>query len=421
MPATISHQLSATTPDDPNYEIQVKHWNSVHAVTLSAVGSEIIGAFSNLNGLSFGTEPSGKITGSYTVPSVPAQSIQTQNMVSVQGSTGSVVFANANNVTFGFNASTITASASYSQSTAPSSIVGSNATYTSGAVVFTGSNAVTVRSAAGQKIIIDVPVQTTQTDGFVNSVSVVGNTAGNTSAGTGSIVFAGGPNITLSGSTAAGGMTLSVSAAAAAAGGATIQSYWNPDTPAGSFAVSDAALSLLPFFIGGNMTVTRCMLLGHLTQTNSSTSAASSGALSISLGLYTMSGSTASLASSGSTAYTWTTGTNSTQSTANQYVIFSGTRYRDLTVGSWAVTPGNYLMGVWIRTSNAGSWTWFGNSSYSLVSHVFTSQTAQYLPGFSTSSFTTGMPASVNVTNVNYVRTGASANRQVYFQLMGSV
>lgn len=69
MPATISHALSMTTPNDPAYENQPQHWNSSHAVTLNAVGSELIGAFSNANGLSFGTEAGGGITGSYTVPS----------------------------------------------------------------------------------------------------------------------------------------------------------------------------------------------------------------------------------------------------------------------------------------------------------------------------------------------------------------
>src|SRR6266850_2128392 len=73
MPATIGHVLSATTPDDPAYEIRPSHWNSDHAVTLNVVGSEVIGAFSNSNGLSFGTEAGGGITGSYTVPTVPAQ------------------------------------------------------------------------------------------------------------------------------------------------------------------------------------------------------------------------------------------------------------------------------------------------------------------------------------------------------------
>lgn len=81
--------------------------------------------------------------------------------------------SNGNNVSFGIAAGVITATASYSQSTAPSAIVGSNATYTSGSVTFTGSNAVTVRSTTGQQIVIDAPVQTVQTQSLV---SVQGST-----------------------------------------------------------------------------------------------------------------------------------------------------------------------------------------------------------------------------------------------------
>ena len=44
-----------------------------------------------------------------------SQTVQTQNMVSVNGSTGNISFQNGNNVTFGFNASTVTASASFNQ------------------------------------------------------------------------------------------------------------------------------------------------------------------------------------------------------------------------------------------------------------------------------------------------------------------
>jgi hypothetical protein len=94
MPGTISHVLSATTPDDPNYEIQVKDWNSVHAFTYEAAGSEIIGAFSNDNGVSFGTEAGGKVTASYT------QSTHAHT---------EFVFSNSNGVSFGTNGSTVTA------------------------------------------------------------------------------------------------------------------------------------------------------------------------------------------------------------------------------------------------------------------------------------------------------------------------
>lgn len=141
--------------------------------------------FSNSNGLAFGMSDNSVITGSYTqsiapsgisvgtlanftsgtvllsasnnitlstttnatgnqvvLLSVPSQSIQTQNMVSVQGSTGDISFANANNVTFGFNNSTITASASMAQSTQPYNILaaGTQTANTTGSVVLSNSN-----------------------------------------------------------------------------------------------------------------------------------------------------------------------------------------------------------------------------------------------------------------------------------------
>lgn len=89
MPATVGHNLSATTPDNPSFEIRPSHWNSVHDVTLNISATEISGLFSNANGLSFGLS-NNSITGSYTVPTA-------------------FVFSNSNGVSFGTNGSTITA------------------------------------------------------------------------------------------------------------------------------------------------------------------------------------------------------------------------------------------------------------------------------------------------------------------------
>jgi len=52
---------------------------------------------------------------------------------------GTVVFSNSANVSFGLNGSTVTASASYSQSTAPSGIAAAGGTATSGTVLFSNS------------------------------------------------------------------------------------------------------------------------------------------------------------------------------------------------------------------------------------------------------------------------------------------
>jgi hypothetical protein len=185
--------------------------------------------------------------------------------------------------------------------------------------------------------------------------------------------------------------------------------------PAGSFGSSNAGLSLLPVQIPVNVDATRIVLLGHLTGASNS-----SGSLSISIGVYTLSGSTASLASSTSRLIAWTSGTTNTTA-GGAFGGQSGTRYRSLDLGgTWLFTPGNYLMAFWARTSNAGSWTWYGvDQSVSIAGEVDTAMTQQFLPGFSTSSVT-AMPSSINVTDTNYVRTGVSALRQPGYLFMGT-
>ena len=78
-------------------------------VILAGGGSAAPFALADSNGISFGTNGS-QVTASYTVPNVPAQSVQTQNLVSLLGSTGNIIFADSNGISFGGNASTVTAS-----------------------------------------------------------------------------------------------------------------------------------------------------------------------------------------------------------------------------------------------------------------------------------------------------------------------
>jgi hypothetical protein len=80
--ATISHALSATGTNDPAAEVQLQHWNSGHAASVVLAAAAVVGLFSNLNGMSFGTTD-GAITGSYTVPA--AQSVQTQPAGNIAG------------------------------------------------------------------------------------------------------------------------------------------------------------------------------------------------------------------------------------------------------------------------------------------------------------------------------------------------
>lgn len=122
------------------------------------------------------------------------QSVQTQNSIQVNGSSGSIVFTAGNNITLSQNASTITVSAAnqsvQSQNLVDISLSGNTAgvltLISSGTAILAGGNNVTI-SQNGQSITISAFNQTVQTQ---NLVSVNGST--------GNISFVAGPNISLS-------------------------------------------------------------------------------------------------------------------------------------------------------------------------------------------------------------------------------
>lgn len=145
---------------------------------------------------------------------------------------GTVIFSNSNQVSFGLAGSkTLTADFEMNISMAGNTtgVTSSNVKNFS----IEGDGAVTVGWEAPGLIHISAPaigtavkaVASVGSTGTIkryapedhqhaglNSVSIAGNTAGATTAGAGSVVFAGGANITLSCTTAAGGMTISVAA-----------------------------------------------------------------------------------------------------------------------------------------------------------------------------------------------------------------
>jgi hypothetical protein len=233
MPATVSHALSATTPDDPDYEIRPSHWNSVHLVTFSASGSEIIGAFSNSNGVSFGTEAGGGITASYTqsthshstAPGAIAAGSQT-------ATSGTVIFADSNGLAFGMSGSS-QITGSYTVPTQTNQTLGfyassnttaqsSSSTFDARTVTFRGAGVASVGFSAGE-VVISVP----SGGGGLTNINV---SAGTTSNNLSNIVFSNSNNVSfgLSGSTITGTATFnqtvesqSVGMSTQTAGGAT--------------------------------------------------------------------------------------------------------------------------------------------------------------------------------------------------------
>lgn len=125
--------------------------------------------------------------------------------------------SDSNGLVWGTNASTVTGSytqSTHSHATFPSAIVASDATYTSGSVVFTGSNDVTVRSAAGQKVVIDVSLST-----HSHSTGPSAIQASNATFTSGTVVFSGSTNVTVQ--TAGAGVNQTILFSAPDAGGAT--------------------------------------------------------------------------------------------------------------------------------------------------------------------------------------------------------
>jgi hypothetical protein len=209
--ASVFHSLSATTPDDPTAEIQPQHWNSGHGATITLAAAAVIGLFSNVNGISFGTTD-GAITGSYTVPT---QSVQTQPSGNIAG----VGFTSTTTAGTDIKATQNTAGLSmavpaYLTTYAAQSVQ----TQPSGAIAGTGF---TTATTAGTEIkgtlntaglSMGVPAYLTAAAGGGFSAGVSGgNTSGDTGATGTRVVFAGGNNITLSQATNANGATITVS------------------------------------------------------------------------------------------------------------------------------------------------------------------------------------------------------------------
>jgi len=388
---------------------------------------------------------------------------------------GTVVFAGAGIITLSQSTAagslaTITISATAAAASAVSAIgvsTGGNTAGTTGTTqgtyVLAGGNQITLSQSTAAGSVATVTISGRDAV-FGAGVSNVGNTAGSTGTTFGTIVFAGGNNITLSQSTAAGSLaTITVSAANSATvvsgigvstGGNTLGSTGttlgtvvlaaignvtlSQSTAAGSlatisvsvqnqrmtaftfptdfqetnFTISNATLSLLKMFVPLDITATRVQVLMDLTGNSNST-----GALTMSLGIYTLSGSTASLATSGSRNLTWTSGSATTVSTI--YGGVSGTRYRTLGI-NLTITPGDYLVAWHFRTTNNGTWRIFGAQAASIVGAVDPNETNYFLNGTSVSSFTTAMPASINVTDTNYARTGVAALRQPGMIMIGT-
>lgn len=500
--------------------------------------------FSNANGLAFGMNGS-TVTGSYTQA---AQTNQTVGLYASSQTTGqsssstidarSLTVVGAGNISAGLSAGSLVISgAAGGQTNQTLGIYGSSqttgqsssSTVDARSLSIVGAGAISV-GLSGGSFLVSAP-QTTSFTPFQEGLSNSGNTSGNTGTVSGQVLWFGTNGITLSGSTNAGSMSITISGVTGGAGGAGI-SAGTQSTNGGtvvfsnsnnvSFGMSNSSI-VTASFSATQVSSVGMYALGNTTQNSSTTldqrtlsfnaiggitagfsngsiqlsapatsSLSATGAVSISTngstisigapnygtmsywdndvsqasiaatqlgvgsvflqqismpanavisalreyvsgsfssssnssyagtvsmraGLYTLNGSTLSLATSGSQTYAFTNTSN------NSTASLSGVRGMTLPLAA-TLTPGNYWLGIWSSTASANA-NWYTLSnvyqtvaglSFSGLFGAAANASNQLVLGqgiFSTTS--TNLPASIALAAI----TGSGANSQPLINL----
>jgi len=139
---TVFNSAGVTATTNATALVRPSDWNSVHNQFVTISGNTLNA--STASGSNIIYQGAGNISlfaTSDTLIFSGSQSVQTQGTVSVQGSQGAIVFSNSNNVTFGGNASTITASASFNQTVQTQGSV--QVQGSTGAISFANGNGIT--------------------------------------------------------------------------------------------------------------------------------------------------------------------------------------------------------------------------------------------------------------------------------------
>ena len=293
--------------------------------------------------------------------------------VNVSGGTTSnnlsaITFANGNNATFGLNASTLTVSAPVNFSAGTTSNNLTQLSFSNGSGVSWGLNGGTLTAS-------------------INALTNVNLSAGTTSNNLTAVTFSNANGISFG---------LNASVVTAVLGG---MSSWSNGRFATALSMGQNTLFFQPVVIPYAMTVTNLMWLASVSNVATN----SSGGVSVSMAIYSLSaGTKITLASSGSTNLTWTSGAALSSNT--------GINYQQMSVNSWLVTPGAWLLAYWFSTQNSNSMSVYGEVQQpSISSGQVAAMSNLMLPGYSQAT-TNALVASFGITNTaSYIRTGATA------------
>ena len=289
---------------------------------------------------------------------------------------GRLVLAGGNKVTLSVsssnnNAQTVTISAADQTGTQFSAGIstGGNTSGDTGVkaarLVLAGGNNITLSgSSNGESVTVTVSAPNLGAGGnFSGGVSNLGNTAGSTGITGTRLVFVGTDNVTLSQSTDANGGTVTVKA------GPTLNYTRVPESGAyDQYPIPNAQMQIQPLFMDGYLTATIFDTPISMSSTQSASSAQASWAVSV----YTYNSGTASLATSASSSTSWTSGTGNS---SNWGGVMGGRQWQ-ITNQTFQFTPGHYVVGVWHRSSNAGTYQWLGPRNQAGLSGVLGSNSA---------------------------------------------
>lgn len=289
-----------------------------------------------------------------------------------------VTFSNSNGVSFGLNGSTITASAATGIA-----IAAGTQTATSGTVVMSNSNNISF--------------------GMAGSLSITASYNFNLSAGTTSNNL---NAVTFSNSK---GISFGLNGSVVTAQNGGISSWSVAGGPQTALSGGNRTLFFEAIQIPYCLTATNLLFLASISNSTSNVS----GGFSLSAALYSLNVSTMSLASSGSTSITWTSGAALSSNT--------GINYQQMSLASWAITPGPYLLAWWISTLNSASLSYYGPQQQPVISSgLVAAMSTLMLNGYSQAT-TNALPSSFGVSNTaSYIRTGATAAQVPFIILQGT-
>ncbi len=408
-------------------------------VFISAAGqSASVGniTFTNQNGVSFGMAGSVISASVSTQPGTPfAIGAGTQSV-----STGTVSFSNSNNVSFTMNGSSqVVASASFPAET-PFGVSAGTQSVSTGTLVFSNSNNFTFGMSGSSRVtasytapVVSNALQTvgsatgsgTNTSRFaaddhvhagIGQFQISGNTSNTSNIVFGSLVLAGGNNVTLSQATAAGAATVTISA-----GGAAVTLKQLFPYAAAQWAQMVAPVTSFQRFIPftmpeyGEITEAR---IPFFMSVSSSSNSSHGGTLSAWAGLYTLNVSSLSLASSGSATVAWT------NTSSNSMTLLSGYKMATVPVNA-TMTAGDYWFAYRFETASVNA-NWYtisevgGSQLGSQFNGVIGSNVGQSYPGLGIATHTNGanMRASIHLDSV---QGGGSSRQQVVPFWIGKV